>query len=215
MRREPAAAEVQPGIPSGVMLAAPCPPPAPLFGALQQQPAQLYSAQQQEQAPGGAGSLYCAAVPAQDRKKTKGEDLSEAGDAEMADSVDERAIHTGPSDLRSVPATEERKQKSQTIEDRMHTLIALQAFDGSWAWEPKLFAALGIDEAKLRAICESAGVVDDGKVRATVVAIAFLQTKAKADEEVWEMVVNKAMGLLKGKADDGQLETVNHAIARE
>jgi hypothetical protein len=212
MRCDAAAAEVQPGISSGVMVAAPCPPPAPPCGALQPQPTQFYSAQQQhQQAPPGALSLSCAPVPGQKQKKSKGEDLSEAADAEMVDAVDEHAIHAGP----SVPATGERKQKSQTIEERMHTLIALQAFDGSWTWESKLFAALGMDEAKLRAMCESAGVMDDGKVRATVVAIAFLQTKAKADEEVWEMVVNKAMGLLKGKVDDGQLEAVKHAVARE
>jgi hypothetical protein len=200
--RTPAAAEARSRTSPSTMFAAPCPPPAPRHKSLQGW---------QQQAPGGARGGHCAAAPPQRRTRARRSDIPEAED-EIADYSEE---HMGLSDVHSVPAAARQKPKPQTIEDRMHELIALQEFDGSWAWEPKFFAVLGIDETKLRDICESAGVVDDEKVRATIVAIAFLQTKAKAEEEVWEMVVEKAMGLLKGKADEGQLEKVNHAIACE
>jgi hypothetical protein len=105
--------------------------------------------------------------------------------------------------------------KPQTIEDRVHVLIALQEFDGSWAWTAGLVAVCGIDEMKLEAVCKLAGLGDDKKVRATVVAVAFLQTKAKAEEEVWEMVVDKAMGWLNGKVEEWQVEKVKEAMVQE
>jgi hypothetical protein len=102
--------------------------------------------------------------------------------------------------------------KVRTMEDRMHALIALQEFDGSWKWESQLLTVLGMDEAKLKSICKLAGVLDDGKIQATIVAVAFLQTKARAEEEVWEMIVEKAMGWLNGKVDTGQLKKVKEAM---
>ena len=115
-------------------------------------------------------------------------------------------------DVGSAPVAAGQAPKAQTTEDRMHALIALQEFDGSWAWVEQLFAVLGMDEMKLRAVCESAGLADGGEVRATMVAVAFLQAKAKAEEEVWEMVVEKAMGWLKGKIGEGQLSKVKEAM---
>jgi hypothetical protein len=105
--------------------------------------------------------------------------------------------------------------KPRSMEDRMHALIALQEFDGSWKWESRLLTVLGMDEAKLKGICKLAGVLDDGKIQATIVAVAFLQTKARAEEEVWEMIVEKAMGWLNGKVDAGQLKKVKEAMSEE
>ena len=72
-----------------------------------------------------------------------------------------------------------------------------------------------MDEAKLKSICKLAGVLDDGKIHATIVAVAFLQTKARAEEEVWEMIAEKAMGWLSGKVDAEQLKKVKEAISQE
>jgi hypothetical protein len=105
--------------------------------------------------------------------------------------------------------------KARTMEDRMHALIALQEFDGSWKWESQLWTVLGMDEVKLRSICKLAGVLDDEKIQATIAAVAFLQTKARAEEEVWEMIVEKAMGWLNGKVDAEQLKKVKEAISQE
>jgi hypothetical protein len=105
--------------------------------------------------------------------------------------------------------------KARTMEDRMHALIALQEFDGSWKWEPRLWTVLGMDEVKLKSICKLAGVLDDGKIQATVAAVAFLQTKARAEEEVWEMIAEKAMGWLNGRVDAEQLKKVKEAMSQE
>ena len=138
-------------------------------------------------------------------------------DAEMDDMIDysdeDMAMDLG--DVGSEPVAAGQAPKAQTIEGRMHALIGLQAFDGSWAWVEQFFAVLGMDEVRLKAVCESAGLADGGKVEATIVAVAFLQTKAKAEEEVWEMVVEKAMGWLKGKVGEGQLSKVKVAMAQE
>ena len=105
--------------------------------------------------------------------------------------------------------------KARTMEDRMHALIALQEFDGSWKWESRLWTVLGMDEVKLKSICKLAGVLDDGKIQATIAALAFLQTKARAEKEVWEMIIEKAMGWLNGKVDAEQLKKVKEAMSQE
>ena len=121
----------------------------------------------------------------------------------------------GFSNLDSEHGAAKRTTKSQTMEDRMRALIALQEFDGAWLWVTELFAAMGMDETNLKAICASAGLADGSQVQATIVAIAFLQTKVKDHEEVWEMVVEKAMEWLNGKVDEGQLSMVKEAMAQE
>jgi hypothetical protein len=118
-------------------------------------------------------------------------------------------------DVDSAAVVARAPAKARTMEDRMHALIALQEFDGSWKWESQLLTVLGMDEAKLKSICKLAGVLDDGKIQATIVAVAFLQTKARAEEEVWEMIVEKAMGWLNGKVDAGQLKKVKEAMSQE
>jgi hypothetical protein len=213
---------------STAMTAAPPPPPAPGASfsdstayvapaqrhALSAMPRQRQSAvQQQQQARGGGGMRFGASAAAPRRKSAGRRDSS--AEADKAEVVDYSDDEMDSRDLQSATGAAQPKLKPQTIEDRVHALIALQEYDGSWAWGTKLLTVLGVDEAKLRAICTSVGVVDDGKVQATIAAVAFLKAKAKAEEEVWEMVVEKAMGWLNGKANEEQVEKVEEGISRE
>jgi hypothetical protein len=180
---------------------------------------QAFSARLHPQARGGrdmrqADNASYGAGPMTRRRKSAARRDSYQEDDEMDDAIDD-SDEKGLGDLNSAPVAAGRAPKPKSIEDSMHALIALQEFDGSWGRGRKFFAILGLDETKLKTICKSAGVLDDGKVQATIAAVAFLQTKAKAEQEVWEMVVEKAMGWLKGKTGEGQLEKVMEAMARE
>lgn len=76
------------------------------------------------------------------------------------------------------------------VTQTMHTLISLQTFSGAWAWTPELFSTLRIDEQTVSA---SEIKNDYGpEVCATLLAVAFLETKAKGKKDVWEMLVLKA-----------------------
>lgn len=199
---------------SSTMLAASSPPSAPdasLFGFAQ------FHQSQSNSMPTAPGPPSAPGVPLRggaERKITgrRGSYQGETGEDDTSESPDDE-MESGDDDAAMVEAG--HAPKPQTIEDRVHVLIALQEFDGSWAWTAGLVAVCGIDGMKLEAVCKLAGLGDDKKVRATVVAVAFLQTKAKAEEEVWEMVVDKAMGWLNGKVEEWQVEKVKEAMVQE
>jgi von Willebrand factor type A domain/Vault protein inter-alpha-trypsin domain len=83
----------------------------------------------------------------------------------------------------------------RTDEERMHELISLQAFDGSWGSTARLFVVLGVQDDKVKEVLGSM----EETVMATLVAVAFLEGKMAAEEGVWEMIVEKAKGWLEGK----------------
>jgi von Willebrand factor type A domain/Vault protein inter-alpha-trypsin domain len=87
-----------------------------------------------------------------------------------------------------------------TDEEKMHELISLQAFDGSWNLTDRLFNVLGIGQEKAKSLL--AGL--EGTVIATVLAVAFLEGIMAAEEGIWEMVVEKAKGWLDIKTGDGK-----------
>lgn len=80
----------------------------------------------------------------------------------------------------------------------MHDLIALQSFDGSWEWSERLITVLEIDRKLVKDV-----LVDfEEKVMATLLAVGFLEGKMSVEVELWEMVVEKAKGWLKGKVGE-------------
>jgi hypothetical protein len=95
---------------------------------------------------------------------------------------------------------EDRRQKAprkvDSDYDRMQALIVLQTFVGSWDWNDELFHALGIEKADVKI---GAGGEDAEGVMATLLAVAFLETKLKGEMEVWELVVEKARGWLENE----------------
>jgi hypothetical protein len=204
--------------------------PTPQNNPTQQAQFQMVQQQQvQEQRPAqksrGARQTFAALVSAAPTTRRRERKTSESDMRKKRTPVFDRMDLSGPMgssddatgfcDVDSVAVEARAPAKAQTMEDRMHMLIALQEFDGSWKWESQLWTVLGMDEVKLESICKLAGVVDDGKIRATIAAVAFLQTKARAEEEVWEMLVEKAMGWLNGKIDTEQLKKVKEAMSQE
>jgi len=85
-----------------------------------------------------------------------------------------------------------------TNEEKMVELVSLQTFDGSWKWTVNLFSSLGVEEEKLKAVL--AGLEET--VMATLLAVAFLESKVPEEEGVWEMIVEKAKGWLVGKTGE-------------
>ena len=82
--------------------------------------------------------------------------------------------------------------------DKVLRIIALQGFEGCWDWHADLLPIMGLSRAP-----EQAGRTDDEerKVWATVLVVAWLQGKMRTEEEVWELVVEKAMAWLAEAAD--------------
>jgi Vault protein inter-alpha-trypsin domain/von Willebrand factor type A domain len=110
-------------------------------------------------------------------------------DSEMADEGD-ASDHTIISTPMGKPAP-----MPNPDEEKMHELISLQTFDGSWKWAERLFEVLGLEGQKVKA-----ALVDlEEAVMATLLAVAFLEGKMSAEEGVWEMVVEKARGWLEGR----------------
>ena len=87
-------------------------------------------------------------------------------------------------------------------DDRMHKLIEMQEFDGSWASTTALWDLIEVKKSE----AEAAGASKDEKVMATLMAIAWLEVKMKSEEDVWEMVVEKAKIWLEGALGAGAVQ---------
>jgi hypothetical protein len=115
--------------------------------------------------------------------------------ASMAARKSAPMLHSSRFDLGEAGETSD---STSSLTQSMHDLISLQTFSGAWAWDAELFAILGIAEGSVRK--EDLG--QDDVVRATALAIAWLETKVPAQKGVWEMVVEKAKGWMKGQGVD-------------
>ncbi|OAA66382.1 von Willebrand domain containing protein [Akanthomyces lecanii RCEF 1005] len=70
----------------------------------------------------------------------------------------------------------------------LEAIIALQTFSGSWTWSAALERLLGVtQDAASKAL-----QVTSEAATATLCAMAYLQAKLADEEEVWELVVDKA-----------------------
>ncbi|CAG8892913.1 unnamed protein product [Penicillium egyptiacum] len=87
----------------------------------------------------------------------------------------------------------------KTPEMRMHELIQLQTFEGSWMWDQALFELLGHDSSaiknKLVSLYSRANRTteygfsrDEQRVQATLLALAWLVKKQSRSRGVWELV---------------------------
>ncbi|KAI0413133.1 von Willebrand factor type A domain-containing protein [Xylaria grammica] len=86
-------------------------------------------------------------------------------------------------------------------EEKMHALIRLQKFDGSWEWGQPLLNITGADLSKAK------NKTRENSVAATALAIAFLRIRVTDEAESWELVVEKAVSWLAGqKGIDSEME---------
>lgn len=94
--------------------------------------------------------------------------------------------------------------------DKMHKVIAPQEFDGSWNASDELFALLGATQSQANGPSRSA----DDMVNATALVVAWLKKRAASEEDVWEMVVEKATGWLEGKLGSDEASMVVDEAAK-
>ncbi|OAL29716.1 hypothetical protein AYO20_09100 [Fonsecaea nubica] len=80
-----------------------------------------------------------------------------------------------------------------SLEDagKMYQVIVLVEYNGAWHHSQDLVALLGLTESRYRGL-QLYGMDQDG-IRATALSVAWLKTKVPGEEEVWELVVEKAM----------------------
>jgi hypothetical protein len=108
------------------------------------------------------------------------------------------ACHTRSDSFPVFSSTRQRYEYNNHYH-RLHRIILLQAFNGSWKWTEEFFEALGIRladvdihriHAEYSITCASASG-DTGMAVATLLAIAFLKFKKNRENETWELVVEK------------------------
>ena len=170
----------------------------------------------------GFGSMISAMSGGKDKKKKKfvaparasrKEDLIDYSDEEMqepegeAEELDDESSEDMGFGL--IDESQERPVKPRTAsmqslsnEQKMHKIIELQGFDGSWMSTGMLWTLLGVNESKTTAITTSKEV----KVKATAMAIAWLEVKVEKEEDTWEMVVEKAKAWLENALGGGKVE---------
>lgn len=111
---------------------------------------------------------------------------------------------------------EEEAAAAETCSDSpVEDLAAAQSFDGFWTFSAMLAKLTGVslEDAKARISLTVATSGDVDAVYATLLAVAYLETKCKDDEEVWELFVAKAKTWLEGKLG-GELAEAEKAAAQ-
>ncbi|KAI9819497.1 MAG: hypothetical protein M1827_006945 [Pycnora praestabilis] len=85
-----------------------------------------------------------------------------------------------------------------THADRLHLIIALQNFDGSWELDQALCKCIGttaeVAEAEMPAASSTQHIAQANRKRvwATILAIIFLEKNLAKEKDTWELVVGKA-----------------------
>ncbi|ORY19793.1 von Willebrand factor type A domain-domain-containing protein [Clohesyomyces aquaticus] len=106
-------------------------------------------------------------------------------------------------------------ENTMSSDELLSKLISKQSFDGSWARATLPCNAMGIDRNAARTAAQrllSASIGSDEEESATLLATAivvmFLQTKMEGDEDVWELVVEKAKDWLNSQVTGSDLGLV-------
>lgn len=94
---------------------------------------------------------------------------------------------------KTAPASNERLSKSvstqppkpKTDSEKVYAIIDKQTFEGSWNYSQELFDILGLQK--------SGSTIP---VRVTLLVVAYLEKKMGAEQDVWELVVEKAKAWL-------------------
>ncbi|KAI1419906.1 von Willebrand factor type A domain-containing protein [Xylaria sp. FL1777] len=100
-----------------------------------------------------------------------------------------------------------RLQTKACDEEKLHALIRLQKFDGSWEWEESLLDITGANLSKAKTPIRQNSIV------ATALAIAFFRTRLAHEAGAWELVVDKADCWLAGQHSTDNEKEVQEAGA--
>lgn len=101
----------------------------------------------------------------------------------------------------SAPSSEPKP--TPTPKSKLHSLIALQSFQGNWLLTPELCALVGYEKTPIRqrfidmlgssSSSASESTTDSGlNVLATLVAMGFMENQHGEEKSVWELVFDKA-----------------------
>jgi len=146
-----------------------------------------------------------------------------AGSADVLQNFDFDAFFGGPADGADNGATDVKREavlvRTNNLAplEKMQKLIDLQTFSGSWTITHGLLAIISHGAvtpfksvADIAHAVGSEGVAASHDAMATALAIAWLEVVMNDEQEVWEMVVEKAKGWL-GSTMDGN-DTVEKMI---
>jgi hypothetical protein len=98
---------------------------------------------------------------------------------------------------KAADATESLKQISN--DDKMHKLIEMKEFNGSWKSSDALYALISVDKDVVKAMGQE-------NAMSTALAVAWLEVKMSSEEDVWEMVVAKAKDWLRALVGAAEAE---------
>lgn len=92
----------------------------------------------------------------------------------------------------------------QTNNQKVHAVIALQDFEGWWEQSEELLKILGVDIE---------GTETKTKEWITTLVVRWLEVKMVAEEDVWELVVEKASAWLEGQImGEGEMEKLEKEV---
>ncbi|WXC59490.1 hypothetical protein SNK03_005353 [Fusarium graminearum] len=103
---------------------------------------------------------------------------------------------------------------SMTVKDKtpLEALTSLQTFSGSWPWNADLERVLGVKFEKVTKLGLPPTYKDD--ILATACAILFFKLKLKEEEDVWEMLVEKAEGWLEDNIGEDGVKELEVALRK-
>ncbi|KAJ8112362.1 hypothetical protein ONZ43_g5414 [Nemania bipapillata] len=115
--------------------------------------------------------------------------------AELAEEIMARDLEADEDEDGATPPEKKRclSPPRKSAEEKMHALIRLQKFDGSWEWGQPLLDITGADLSKAKASMQN------DSVAATALAIAFFQVCLAPEADSWELVADKAKSWLAGQ----------------
>lgn len=92
-------------------------------------------------------------------------------------------------------------------EVKVHTLIALQDFEGFWEYVADMYGIMSLKGKDFKEKRTLRGK-EEARIWTTVLVITFLEQKMKAEEGVWDLVVEKARAWLEGMKGERERETL-------
>ncbi|KAJ6095379.1 hypothetical protein N7486_006125 [Penicillium sp. IBT 16267x] len=106
----------------------------------------------------------------------------------------------------------------ETPKSKVHSLVGLQTFKGSWIWDQQLFDVVGIrmneTRTKVAAILQNFGKRDlwagrEENVVATLMIMGLLKRDHQDSKDLWELVYEKAEAWVQNELAEMQSEVVN------
>ena len=90
------------------------------------------------------------------------------------------------------PCNKNSNSSEQFANDKMQKLVGVQDYDGGWNDNEEFWVTIGLKRCSL----PSVAVVKDDRTNTTALAVAWLETRMRCEEEVWCMIVDKAKIIL-------------------